>query len=387
MDNMTSITSLHGLKFTFVFGNLELGGAERQGLHLAEYLQKECGAKVRVVGLGPAPGRLSELCEERGIPWSGVDFHWGLRRRIPSLLRALRLLTQDKPDVLVSYTRVPNMVCALGWRRIGAKLCVWNQADEGLLMNRLPHYRFAVSRAHCFISNSTGGKEFLVRSYGLAPQEVHVIYNGICAGTPKLSREKWRAQLEAAAESLVVTMIANLSPYKDHPTLIRAWKEVVERGEFASPPLLVLGGRFDGEEKGLAQLAESLGIADLVRLPGKIDDVPGLLAASDLFAYSSKSEGIPNAVLEAMAAGIPVAGTDIPGIREAVGPEGAGYLVRVGESAELAEKILALAKDRELRASLGRSLKARIEEKFTLESMCRESARLICRHLEQSTKP
>lgn len=384
---MTSIKQLRGLKFTFVFGNLELGGAERQGLHFAEYLQKECGAKVRVVGLGPAPGRLSELCDERGIPWSGVEFHWGLRRRIPSFFRALRLLAQEKPDVLVSYTRVPNLVCAFGWPRIGAKLCVWNQADEGLLMNRLPHYRFAVSRAHCFISNSTGGKDFLVRNYGLAPEDVHVIYNGISAGTPGLSREEWRAQLGATAESLVVTMIANLSPYKDHATLIRAWKEVVDRAEFATPPLLVLGGRFDGEEIGLAQLAESLGIADLVRLPGKIDDVPGLLAASDLFAYSSKSEGIPNAVLEAMAVGIAVAGTDIPGIREAVGPEGALYLARVGESEELAQKILALAGDRALRESLGRSLKARIEEKFTLESMCRESAQLICRHMEQSSKP
>lgn len=387
MDNLHFDKTLQGRKLVFVFGNLELGGAERQGLLLADYLRKECGAQVHVVGLGSSPGRVSELCDELGITWSGVSFHWGLRRRLPSFFRAVRALRETRPDILISYTRVPNMVCALGWRRIGARLCIWNQADEGLLMNRMPHYRLAVAQPHCFISNSSGGKDFLVREYGKPPDQIHVIYNGIAAGAPGKDKAHWRDELQIPRETLAACMIANLSAYKDHGTLVRAWKEVLDRGSFTQPPVLVLGGRFDGEEKGLLRLARQLGIADFVRMPGKIADVPGLLGAVDLFAYSSRSEGVPNAVLEAMAAGLPVVGTDIPGIREAVGGDGSRFLAGAGDSSALAEKILALLQDRELRDGLGRSLKKRSEELFSLDTMCRKSAELICASLERAIKP
>lgn len=378
---------LQGKKIALVFGNLELGGAERQGLLLADYLQKVCGAQVQVVGLSSSPGRLSDLCDELGIKWSGVPFHWGLRRRLQSFSRAVRALSAIGPDILISYTRVPNMVCALGWRRIGAKLCIWNQADEGLLMNRMPHYLFAVAQPHCFISNSSGGRDFLVREYGKSPDQIHVIYNGIAAAAPQRDKAAWREELRIGEQSLAVCMIANLSAYKDHGTLVRAWKEVLDRGSFAAPPVLILGGRFDGEEKGLLRLAGELGIAGAVRMPGRIADVPGLLGAVDLFAYSSKSEGVPNAVLEAMAAGLAVVGSDIPGIREAVGADGSAYLAGVGDSGKMAEKILALLQDKELRDGIGRSMKRRIEDRFSLDTMCRTSAELICASLQRGAKP
>lgn len=384
MDNQ--LEYLRGIKISFVFGNLELGGAERQGVLLANYLQQECGAEVNVVGLHSSPGRLSELCDEHNIRWSGIPFHWGARRRIPSFLRALRHLKELGPEILISYTRVPNLVCAVGWSRVGAKVCIWNQSDEGLLMKRLPHYRYAVRQPHCFISNSTGGKKFLVNAYGKLQDDIHVIYNGIALTTPALDKTTWRRKLEVPAEAPVACMVANLTPYKDHPTLLRAWKEVIEHGSFTAPPVLVLGGRFDGQEKDLWQLAEQLGIADFVRMPGKIDDVSGLLAAVDLFTFSSKSEGIPNAVLEAMATGLPIVATDIPGLREAVGPVGSEYLCGVGDSTVMADRIIALLQNREHRAEVGKALKIRAEQEFSLEHMCRKSAEVICGALERARK-
>lgn len=375
--------TVRGKKIVFVFASLDLGGAERRGVMLADYLQKRLGAVVHIVGLSDKPGRLSLLCEQLGLKWSGVPFHWGARRRLPSLLRAVLAIRSAGPDIVLSYTRVPNLVCAWGWKGLGAKALVWNQADEGLLLNGALPYRIAAAVPTCFISNSTGGREFLLNTYGVPPAKVHLVRNGVALAAPCAGRDQWRKQWGADPGAIVVGMVANLSIYKDHETLLRAWREVVSEA-WETAPLLVLAGRCDGTETKLTRLALDLGISDQVKILGPVDDVAGLLGAIDLFAYSSKSEGIPNGVLEAMAAGLPVVGTDIPGIREALGSQGEDYLSPVGDSTEMAKKIVILLQDQQLRKNLGLSLQMRIQKEFSLEKMCSRAAELISLSLKQA---
>jgi len=376
--------ALRGKKILFVFASLDLGGAERRGILLADYLQKRLGALVHIVGLSEKPGRLSQLCEQLGLKWSGVPFHWGARRRLPSLLRAVFAIRSAAPDIVLSYTRVPNLVCAWGWKWIGAKALVWNQADEGLLLTDALPYRIAAGVPTCFISNSTGGRKFLLDTYGVPPAKVHLVRNGVALAAPCADRGEWRKQWGVHPNALVAGMVANLSIYKDHETLLRAWSRVVSEYHWESEPLLVLAGRCDGVETRLTGLALELGIQNRVKILGPVDDVAGLLGAIDLFAYSSKSEGLPNGVLEAMAAGLPVVGTDIPGIREALGSQGEGYLSPVGDSTDLAKKIVMLLQDQQLRKTLGQSLQMRIEKEFSLGKMCSSTAELISLSLKQA---
>lgn len=364
---------LEGLKVVFLFGSLDLGGAERQGLIVADFLKRTHGAEVEIWGLNEKPGRLAELCDRYAIPWRGIAFHWGVRRGFSHFFRFVSLMRSERPDVLVSATCVPNLVCALVWRLSGARLCVWNQVDEGLLLGKGVLHRIAVRLPSCFVSNSTGGRDFLVRTYGLSPESIKVIHNGIAVPKPLDDRDVWRQRLGLPADVPTACMVANLSRYKDHETLLRAWAEVSRRHGHGRAELL-LAGRFDGAEAMLQPLCEELGIADRVRFLGKVDDVDGLLAAVDLFVYSSRSEGIPNAILEAMAAGLPVAATDIPGIREAVGPESIRYLAPAGDVAALAERIGCLLTDAELRVWVGERLRQRAENEFSLTRMCRETA-------------
>ena len=368
---------LQGRKILFLFGNMELGGAERQGLFLARFLKSECGADVHVWGLDRKPGRLSELCEEYGIPWRGIRFHWGLSKRFFRFIPCALAIRKQRPDILISYTCVPNLVAALTWKFAGARLCVWNQADEGLLLTRGLLHRFAVGLAHCFISNSTGGRDFLVDTYGLAPEKVAVIRNGIPAPAPVNDRAVWRRRLGLGDDTFVACMVANISPYKDHATLVRAWGEFVKRTGDACSPVLLLAGRFDGREEALRRLGEDLGIGGSIRFLGKVADVDGLLTATDLFVYSSKSEGIPNAVLEAMAVGLPVSATDIPGIREAVGPDGSRFLAVPGDHRALADSMLLFHHDAALRREIGARLRRRAETEFAVERMCRNTAEII----------
>lgn len=372
--------ALKGRKIVFLFGSFDLGGAEQQGLLLADHLHATCGADVRIMALDPRPGRLSQLCDQRGIPWKGISFHWGLSRRWYYLPRAIAALRAEKAEVLISSTCVPNLVAAIGRRLVNANLSIWRQEDEGLLMNRLPLHRWAVRQPDCFISNSSGGRRFLMETYGIPEQKVRLIHNGIALNAPLRQRGQWRSELSLADDVPVACMVANLSRYKDHETLLRAWQLVTEARCGASPVLL-LAGRHDDATQMLRTLAAELNLADSVRLLGPVADVSGLLHASDLFVYSSRSEGIPNAVLEAMAAGLPVVGTDIPGIGEAVGTDGAAFLTPVGNHDAMAERIRLLLGNAPLRNEYGSTLRHRAASLFSLERMFTVSHHLIATSL------
>jgi glycosyltransferase involved in cell wall biosynthesis len=159
-------------------------------------------------------------------------------------------------------------------------------------------------------------------------------------------------------------MIANLHQHKDHATLVAAWRHVTDRlGQDGKEAHLVLaGGRGDRYESTM-HLVRELHLTQNVHIIGQTVDVSGLLGASDIAVFSSNAEGVPNAVLEAMAAGLPVVGTDYPGIREAVGPSGATLLARPHDAIDLAERVIAVAGD------------AHIPTRGTGQSTCGEPVR------------
>ena len=120
-----------------------------------------------------------------------------------------------------------------------------------------------------------------------------------------------------------------------------------------------------------------------VRFLGQVRDVSGLLQSVDLGLFASPIEGSPNAVLECMAAGLAVVGTDIPGIREAVGPDGAPYLAPPEDADRFAELVLLLARDAERRAQAGRANRRRIENCFSPRQMGARMASLCAARLSR----
>jgi glycosyltransferase involved in cell wall biosynthesis len=143
--------------------------------------------------------------------------------------------------------------------------------------------------------------------------------------------------------------------------------------------VLVLAGRDDGKGMELKALCFDLGICDTVRFPGAVKDVPGLLQASDIGAFSSPSEGCPNGVLECMAMGLPVVGSDIPGVREALGSEEPRALVARNDEEAMATKLAPLLVDPELRCELGERNRQRIRDQFSYSRMCDEMVGLLSR--------
>jgi glycosyltransferase involved in cell wall biosynthesis len=220
---------------------------------------------------------------------------------------------------------------------------------------------------HRVVTVSADLKEHLAGE-GFARDRISVIYNGIDVGSRPgcESRRRMRGTLGLDREGIVVGTVARLDPVKDLGTLVRA---VAATPAGIRPTLLVIG---DGSERTrLETLAHETGVAHAIRFLGHRDDARDVLAACDLYANSSISEGISLTILEAMAAGLPVVATHVGGTPEIL-DNTCGRLVPARDPQSLAAGIRTLASDPGLRRALGDAGRARVEERFTLDRMVRE---------------
>jgi glycosyltransferase involved in cell wall biosynthesis len=268
----------------------------------------------------------------------------------------------------------------LTWRWTGARLCVWNQRDLGVGSEGIGprSQRAAVRRVRLVIANSQAGAEYLIRELGVPEGRIRVIRNGIELDPRAAGRDAWRRSLGVEAGCFLAVMVANLQPAKDHVTLLRAWRILLDRLPAGRrEAVLLLAGYSGPTADRIKALAFDLDLGRRVRFLGPVKDVAGLLGAADLGVLSSRSEGCPNGVLECMAAGLPVVGTDIPGIREALGPDAARLLAPAGDAEGLAQRIQLFAGDPGLRAQAGEANRRRAQAEFSLQRMCEETTALL----------
>jgi glycosyltransferase involved in cell wall biosynthesis len=212
---------------------------------------------------------------------------------------------------------------------------------------------------------------------GVDAHRVRLIYNGIDLAPyvrSEVARAAARERLGIERDAFVMIAVGNLHTYKGHRDLIEACAEI--RASLPAGWRLIIAGRDqEGNRATYDALIESLGLGQNVRLLGLVPDVSGLLLAGDLFVQPSHHEGLPNAVIEAMAASLPVVGTLVGGIPELVvgASDGAstagttGWLVEPSDSHALALALATAASDSALRAAMGRRGRARAEALFSIE--------------------
>jgi glycosyltransferase involved in cell wall biosynthesis len=331
-----------GIKRVAIFApDLVVGGAERSMLKLAGGLV-ERGYPVDLV-LSAAQGPL--LAE---VP-EGVRLVDLKARRVLSSLPALvGYLKREKPDAMLSILHA-NLVALWAGRLAGAPtrfvvserntLSVEAREYWGdLRMRFLPYLvRRFYPWADGIVAVSRGVAADLTRVAGLPPESVRVIYNPIV--TPVM-QAKAREPIQEAwfdpAQPPVVLAVGRLDAQKDFNTLIRAFALVRQK---VLAHLLILG---DGDERSrLEALVHRLGLQSEVRMPGFIANPYPYMRCADLFVLSSRWEGLPGVLIEALYCGIPLVATDCPsGPREILAEGKYGALVPVGDQDAMAQAIL-----------------------------------------------
>lgn len=197
---------------------------------------------------------------------------------------------------------------------------------------------------------------------------IQVIHNGIAV-------EKFSGRRVASSRSgPLLGAVMNLSPDKDFDTLLRGFARF--RGEQASARLLVIG---DGPAAGQVRaLAGSLGLGEAVEFAGFRTDVPAVLRTLDVLVHAARTEGLGLAILEAMAARVPVVASDVGGISEIVRDGVNGRLFPAGDAAALCRAVAsALAQPDATAAMVERGFRD-VAERFSVEGMCAAYARLYC---------
>ena len=372
---------LAGRRVIFVLAGEVLGGAERNALLVAAHLAHVEGATVEICALDDREGRARVIAEAEGIPWSCVRTPWvGSRMsKALSLVRLTVALRRLRPDALLPYTNLPNVVCGLVWRLSGARLCVWNQCDVlGTTRVSPSMFRRALRMTPVAVTTAFHARDWLEEQWDADPRHVYVIRSQVRLPPSRESRAVWRERLGIDERDVVACMLAHFHHGKDHPTLLRAWRLVVDAlRPDAQQAVLLLAGRPAGTYDAAKALAFDLNLQNHVRFLGDVEDVSGLLGAVDLAVFSSPSEALGRGATEPMYAGLPFVGTDIPGTREAVGDTGLPFLAAPGDAAGLAEAIVRFARDPNLRARVGQANAELIRLRQSPEATSEVYARLL----------
>lgn len=313
-------------KILFVIGSLQVGGAERQLLLLAEELVKR-GAKARLFVLQDT-GPLRTSFEAAGVPVHVGGYDYAAPRWAKGLLLAraqLRLLwlaATWRPQVLHAFLPLTNCMGALAGRLVGVRAIVTSRRAMGTHQDRHPLWRSMDRLANRLSSVITANSQAVVDDTILRdqvdPAKIRLIYNGLefssSASTPD-QRKALRQSLGLGEEDIALVYVANLIPYKGHAELIQAFEQVCRK--YRNLKLFLIG-----EDRGiggqLSELAEILGVAAQLTFLGRRNDVTNLLSAMDIGVMASHEEGFSNALLEKLAAGLPVVATAVGGNPEAL---------------------------------------------------------------------
>ena len=345
-------------------------GAEVQLATTAAYLVEQPGVSMTAVLFNDGP--LADRLRELGIPVAIID------ETTTSALGILRHLTRFfrdheidvvhthryKDSVLgtlaAKFAGVPHVVRTVhglrepmtGWDRL--KFRLYEALDRMTLL----------CFADLVIAVSMRMADTL-RASGYRPTSVTHIHNGVDLGAivPTRTTEAVRRELGIDPHALVIGAAGRLSPVKGHAGLLRAARLVLERRPDARF-LIVGGGPMHAE---LLDQAAKLGIAGACVFSGPRHDVHDLIAAMDIFVLPSLAEGIPMALLEAMALGKPVAATAVGGVPEVIQDRVTGMLVPPDDERALADACLQLTADREWASTVGARGRRLVEERFSHE--------------------
>lgn len=222
-----------------------------------------------------------------------------------------------------------------------------------------------------------GQARAMARSGVARPEQIVVIENGVrVADFEGLGRATARRGLALPRFAPVVAMLARLAPRKGVDVFLRMAAHVLR----SAPNVRFLVAGDGPERERLEAMRDALGLRGAVDILGQFSDPRPLYAAADVVALTSEHEGLPYALIEAMAAARAVVATDAPGNRDAVVHGDTGLLAPVGDAVALADHVLRLLGDARQRDAMGRRGRERVERRFTLERFLSRTAALLEGH-------
>jgi glycosyltransferase involved in cell wall biosynthesis len=403
--------------------SLEYGGAERQVVELARHLDRRrfrplvCSLSSFVPlaeGVLEA-GRDLVIVEKRG------------RYDLSTVGRVARVMSERDIRLVHAFLFDAEMVARFAGPKAGVDVVVASERNADYrwpvkhwVLQRLTRGRFDV-----MIANSTAGKRFNMRTLGIPAEKIAVVHNGVDVERYRpLDREAARAALGLAGphsgpyggqhaetrggphsgpyggqhaethggphsgpyagphggpnDPPVVGMVAMFKKQKRHEDFLHMARIVATR--FPSARFLCVGEPLHDRREGsegyhatIRRLVEELGLRESCLFPGTRDDMPEVYNACDVTVLTSSREGTPNVLLESMACGVPVVATDVADNAHIVPDGRVGFIVPLGDTAALADRVCRLLEDAPRRRALGEAARAWVQREFSSAALARKT--------------
>ena len=358
-------------RILFLVDGFNVGGAELNLLKMLGHADRERHDFVLLSFRDQGP--LRPRFEAMGIPVTLMCRRWRFDLSVP--FRLYRFLQRGRYDVVVTVLFYPDILGTLmGWlARVPVRLA-WETASHHDTFFHPWHRRFMYRRVMPLTTRiltvSEEGRQSIIQVERLRPEKIAVLPAGVEVDrfVPR-SGGLDRQSLDLDDGDLVLGVVARLDPIKGHAFLLEALARV--RAQAASPRLRCLFIGDGPERQKLEAQAEALGLSDTVRFLGFRDDVPALLPLLDLFVLPSISEGLPNVILEAMAAGVPLAASAVGGIPEVVESGRHGWLFPSGDVDALADRLQQAMNDPLALKKMGAEARAHVVAHYSMAAQIR----------------
>lgn len=372
------LTSAAELRVLHLVPHISIGGAELQLHHLIAHTPP---GRARHLVLYYADA--NDLEAQRLFDRSRVD-----ARRIPRdrrfslgfLRRLIAAIEEARPDIVHCWLPSACLWGRLAARGAGARRMVFSIRSSRIeLAPLLRLARLAGDRGVYYLANSRAVAASIRRDIGAAPGRIAIVPNGVESAAPEgpPARDSLLAAHGGTPETRIVLSVGRLALEKNYPMLLR----VAARFKPEDPVRFFIVG--PGElEAALKRQARQLGLEERVHFLGLRRDIPALLRAADLFAFTSRSEGAPNALLEAMAAGLPIVTTRFAGFDDIVTPDRDARVIDHDDDAAFEAAVRSLLEDRARARELGDRARRTAADRFGVPAMVEATLAFYRRILE-----
>jgi glycosyltransferase involved in cell wall biosynthesis len=372
------------MKLFYLITDLEIGGAQTMLLQVLRHLNYDRFAPTVACFYG-GDSPLARDIRLLGVPV--IDLGMRAKWRLDGFWRLYRALRRERPFIIHASLFHANIPARLLGRLAGVPVIItWRQniSIGGQWRERINRWTAPLDdhvTAVCQLA-----RQAEIEGTAVPPHKISLVYNCIdpapFAVDKAAKRTKIRQEFNIPATAPLIGMVGRLHPQKGVQHLLDALLRI--REQLPKTRLLIAG---EGELRGELQAqAQELGLSASVVFTGARSDVPDILAAIDLFVLPSLWEGLPLAVLEAMAAELPVVATAVGGVPELVVDGETGRLVVPGDATALAQAIVSTLAHPAQAATMGAAGRARVVSEFGAESITRQVESLYTRLAAQKGK-
>jgi L-malate glycosyltransferase len=364
----------HPLRVFYLVDSFDVGGTEIQAAELALRMSRR-GHRV-TLGCLKAQGPVKERLQGSSVevaefhPKGGIDSIGGAYQ----LLRLSWFLREGGFDIVHTHDLWSNLLGIPAARLAGVPVVISSRRDLGHLDwyqgKRRAWLRRIQNLSHIVLTNATPIREALVED-GFSAEKLRVIWNGIDVGG--FNRIPDRRRLFPQAAGQLIVLVGNMhSEVKGHRWLIESAPAIV--AEFPSAQFVLVG---DGaKRREFESQVQAFGLSEKFIFAGRRDDVPEILACCDIAVLPSLAEGLPNAVLEYMAASLPVVVSNAGGNVELVEDGVTGMLVAPRDSKALTRALLYLLKNPALASQMARRGHELVTQNFSFERLVQQVEQL-----------